>query len=424
MDDFADKCAYEAGFVQRAAKFSGSSFAKTIVFAWLKNPDASLSELTQMAAVLGVRVSNQGLDQRFTEQAATFMKEILSAMVAEVVTADPVAIPLFQRFAGVMLQDSSVIVFPNELEDVWKGNGSRTGDGLAAMKIQVRLDLSTGALVGPLLENGRSQDKNSSIQDAPMPRGALRIADLGYFSLDVLDELEGKGDFYLSRIHIQTGVYSEEGERLELLEVVQRAGMRDVDMNIQLGREHRLKARLLARRVPPEVVEERRRRLKRAAQVKGQTISKRTLALAEWTILVTDVPREKLSLEEALVLMRSRWQIELLFKLWKQCGGIDNWRSEKPWRILCETYAKLIAMVVQHWVILVGIWNYPERSLVKAAQVARSFALMIASALTSEIALIKVIKQIGDCLSSGCKMNRRKKRPNTYQLLLSFEEAA
>lgn len=50
-------------------------------------------------------------------------------------------------------------------------------------------------------------------------------------------------------------------------------------------------------------------------------------------------------------MMRVRWQIELLFKLWKNEGHIDSWRSEKPWRIPCELYAKLIAMVIQHWIL-------------------------------------------------------------------------
>ena len=70
-----------------------------------------------------------------------------------------------------------------------------------------------------------------------------------------------------------------------------------------------------------------------------------------------------LCVEEALVLARARWQIELLFKLWKQHGQIDEWRTTNPFRVLCELYAKLIAMVIQHWILLVSCWNYPDKSL-------------------------------------------------------------
>jgi hypothetical protein len=51
---------------------------------------------------------------------------------------------------------------------------------------------------------------------------------------------------------------------------------------------------------------------------------------------------------------RLRWQIERLFRLWKEHGHIDEWRSKKPWRILCEVYGKLAAMLIQQWLIHEG----------------------------------------------------------------------
>lgn len=419
--DFAEQQAREIGFVQRQSKMDGSGFSRTTVFGWLGKPEASLADLTQTAAALGLEISSQGLDQRFTAEAAAFLYEVLKAIVAEVITADPVAIPLLQRFSAVVIQDSSVVILPNSLSGVWRGNGSRTGDGAAALKIQVRLDLCNGMLSGPLLENGRSQDKASAMQTAPLPEGALRIADLGYFSLDGLRELQAEGNFFLTRIQPQTVVYDESGQRLDLIEVLTKAGEAAVDRPIQLGAHHRLPVRLLAVPVAPEVAKERRRRLRRAAKVRGQNLSERTLKLADWTILVTNVEGAKLSLVEALVLMRARWQIELLFKLWKQHGQIDESRSTKDWRILCEVYAKLAAMVIQHWLILTSLWAYPDRSLVQAAQTIRRFALMLTLAMRGTLSLALTLEEIARCLACGCRMNRRKTKPNTYQLLLGVE---
>jgi hypothetical protein len=41
--------------------------------------------------------------------------------------------------------------------------------------------------------------------------------------------------------------------------------------------------------------------------------------------------------------------IELLFKHLKQHARIDEKCSQTPYRILCEWYAKLIAMLFIHW---------------------------------------------------------------------------
>ena len=105
-------------------------------------------------------------------------------------------------------------------------------------------------------------------------------------------------------------------------------------------------------------------------------------------------------------------------------GLIDEWRSKNPYRILCELYGKLIAMVIQHWLFLAGSWAYPDRSLMKAAETVQGAAFAIAMAMTGVIDLTVVIGEIGRCLDAGCRMNRRKKHPNTYQRLLGLQEAA
>lgn len=414
----------ETGFVRRQSKLSGPLFAQTTVFGWLNDPQASLEVLSQTAAALGVDITPQGLDQRFTPEAAAFLKEVLSNAVAEVVAADPVAIPLLQRFSGVMIQDSSTVTLPTDLAEVWTGCGGSTEQGSAAIKIQVRLDMLTGSLLGPLLENGRSQDKSALTQTSPLAPGSLRLADLGYFSLDVFRDIDTQGAYYLSRLQVQTAVYDEDGEQLDVLQFLQEQGTTEVDIPVEIGAKHRLRARLLAVRVPEEVANRRRQRLNEDARRKGQTASKRSLALANWTILITNVPREKLLLKEALVLARVRWQIELLFKLWKQHGVIDEWRSDKPWRILCELYAKLIAMVIQHWLFLVDFWSHANRSLVKGAKTVSANVPLLMCAMAGLIELSSAVAYIDRCLTKGCRMNRRKTKPNTYQLLLDIPHAA
>ena len=71
--------------------------------------------------------------------------------------------------------------------------------------------------------------------------------------------------------------------------------------------------------------------------------------------MITNVPREQLSVTEAMVLLKICWHIELLFKVWKSHGQVDAWRTQKPARILCEIDAKMIGLIVQHWVLVVRI---------------------------------------------------------------------
>jgi hypothetical protein len=389
-----------------------------LVFGFLGNPQASLEELTQTAATLGVPITPQALDQRFTPAAAACLEQVLRAAITRVLAADPVAIPLLERFTAVYVQDSSTIVLPDALAAVWQGCGGTTTAGTAAaLKFQVRLELRTGKLEGPQLQDGRASDR-AALVPTTLPGGALWLADLGYWRLDTLQTLEQQGVYWLSRLQVQTAIYDPAGQQRDLLALLDAQSAETVDLAVTLGEVHRLPARLLAVRVPQAVADERRRRLRAVARKKGRMVSARRLALAAWTMLVTNVPSDRLTVREALVLGRARWQIELLFKLWKSHGRVDESRSLKPWRILCEVYAKLLAMGVQHWLFLVSCWAYPHRSLTKAAQTVQKHALHVASAFGRLPSLVRAITTVQRCLAAGCRMNRRKKHPNTYQLLL------
>src|SRR5262249_12102989 len=51
-------------------------------------------------------------------------------------------------------------------------------------------------------------------------------------------------------------------------------------------------------------------------------------------VLLTNAPASRLSALQARILLRVRGPIELIWKLWKQYGKLDCWRSEKSMRIL------------------------------------------------------------------------------------------
>jgi hypothetical protein len=86
----------------------------------------------------------------------------------------------------------------------------------------------------------------------------------------------------------------------------------------------------------------------------------------------------------------------------------------------CEFYAKLLAMLIQHWILLSGFWRFPNRSLTKAAQTVRKHAqnLAVSFASKSRERLLEALEIISHCLALGCRLNKRRAKPNTYQLLL------
>jgi hypothetical protein len=400
--------ALKRGFTQRKSKLSGAVFVQTLVLGWLNNPQASLESLTQTAAALGVKLSPQGLDYRFSRQAADCLREVLEAAVSKLICA-------------VIVQDSSVIVLPHSLKEQWQGCGGSGTQTEAALKLSVRLDLSAGTLQGPVLAHGRTHDQKLS--SPVVPQGALRLTDLAYFDLEGFSQLDSERAYFISRLKSGTKLFCEDGSELLVPDMLEKLGP-SIDVRVQLGARHRLKVRLLGVRVPDEVAAKRKRKLRERARKKMRQPSKSRIRLCEWTLLITNAPDSMVSLEDALVLSQARLQIEMLFKLWKQYGQIDEWRSKKPYRILCELYAKLVAMIIQHWILLVSCWSYPDRSLIKAAQTVSSYAVMLISAMAGLIALEVVIGHISTCIASGCSMNTRKAKPNTYQLLLNLPQEA
>jgi hypothetical protein len=412
----ATTAARVSGFVQRRSKLTGGHFVQALTFGWLANPDASLAELAQQAAVLGVPITPQGLAQRFTAPAATFLQQVLEHAAQQALPAGTAAIPLLQRFPAVLVRDSSQIVLPAELATVWRGCGGRTAASApAALKLQVELDLCAGGLDGPVLQAGRTQDRSSPHQTQVQPPGTLRIADLGFFSLQAFAQIAQQDGYWLSRLQGQIVVHDPDGTRWDLLARLQAPAAPSAEYAVRLGTREQLPARLFVVRVPQEVADQRRRRLREANR--GQAVSARRLALAAWTLVVTNVPAERLALAEALVLLRARWQIEWLFKLWKQYGHLATWRSTQSWRILCEIYAKLLGALVQQW-CLRGAWQRPDRSLVQATRTVRRYAPLLALAYAGHLAWEAVLPALDHALAHAGRLNPRRARPNTYQLLL------
>ncbi len=404
------------------AKFSASTLVQTLVLGWLAHPEATVEQLAQTAATVGVDVSPQAIDQRFTFAAADLLRAVLLGSVQQVIAGDPVAIPIRQRVAGVRVHASTTIVLPDVLANHAQGcGGQRETTTAAALTCGLQRDLLTGAYTQLDLADGRAADQRLPLHHAPLPPGAGRLADLGFLDVAVLAALAAAGASLLSKLFATITLSDGTHPPVALLAFMQARGpCAQWEGEVWAGQEQPVQARLLVQAAPQDVADRRRRRIRAEARRKGRTPSAAALALAAWTIFITNAPRELLSLEEARALANVRWQIELMVKMWKSYGLVDQWRTGTPARMLCEIDAKRLGMALQQWCFIVGCWAYPERSLVKAAQVVRDHAVALAHARGCPARLAEALTTIQQVLRRTARMNSRATHPTTCQLLLAL----
>ena len=187
----------------------------------------------------------------------------------------------------------------------------------------MRLDLKRGQLIGPYLSAGRVHELHGPLREQALPAGSLYVADRGYWSLERLREWSEQGVRFCQHPKANTVFYDRQGKRINLEMALPRTIGQVKVLHVSLGKKDPLPIRLMMVRVPGEVVEQRRERLKKEAVDKGQPVSEAQWKLAEWTLVVTNASAKQLGVKQALVLLRERWLIELLFKLWKSHGHID-----------------------------------------------------------------------------------------------------
>jgi hypothetical protein len=418
FEEEAAPLARQGGLRQRGMRFY--ELAYLLVLGWWHQPGAGPSALARFGGTLGLRLCKQEVDCHFTAATAQWLLALLRRGVQLLICAEGVSLPLLHQFTAVLVEDGSTISLPAALCSVWRGcGGGSPSSSEAALKVTVRFDLLGGQLHGPHVQAGRQHDLRSVLREERMPAGSLWLADLGYWTLQWLRFLSAQGVFFLLRYKPGIVLWSQQ-QRLDLLTLLpQQVGER-LELLVEVGASQAIKGcRLLAERVPEAVALARQERYREYARTHQKPLNPLVLELAHWTLLVTNVPASRLSFEQAFALLRARWQIELLFKLWKQHALLDEWSSSKPWRILCEVYAKLLAMLIQHWVLLLACWEDPHRSLSGAAEVVREQVPVLAHGLVRHLPLQRALRLLVGSVQGQCSIPARTTRPSTSRRLLS-----
>ncbi len=341
------------GFVQRASKVTAVLFVQVLVLGCWQERVTKLVDLVQVGRRLGVQVSIPGLNQRINGAAVRLLQAVLRAALTGGQQATVAGCAIFQRFAAVYLQDSTYVSLPAGLAGQLAGSGGNAS--AAGAKVVLNYEYRKGVIAALDVVSGRTPDQRCR-QTLPLAaRGSLHIFDLGFYALALLSQLAGEGSYFLCRHQFQTVLYSAgagaTAQRLDLLATLKQYFRQHSTETVWefaalLGAQTRIPVRIVVARLPATIVAKRRRRIRANAQRRSTTPATLTLALAEWNIFCTNVPAATWSAEQVLAAYRIRWQVELLFKLFKSQAGldcIDNWRPE---RVLCFFYARLIALVL------------------------------------------------------------------------------
>lgn len=415
LTETADALGRSSGFIQRQRKWSGASFAQTLGFGWLGKADATMEELSQSAANVGVYASRQALDQRFTPAAVAFMGQLWAAGVERMLQLEGVASAsgLLNKFEGVYVLDSTVISLPDELREVFAGC---TG---AAVKVSVCWNIQHGLLKGVQVHAGREHDQTSELHTLRLPAGSLRLADLGYLDLAHLAQMTQDGVYWISRYKVGTSLFRAHGQPFDLVAYLQSqpCSQPQVAWSGQWGANQRLSVRGVAVRLSAATRRERQAKLRDWERKHQQRASAERWFLTAWEVWLTNVLPSLLTDTQIPQVARLRWQIELLFKLWKSEGQLDQWQTHNPHRILCELYAKLLALLIQHWLLLLGACHDLQISLTQAARTIQKKAWHIASVLAEGGNLLPVLQHLQRCFHAGCRISRSASSTPSFQRL-------
>lgn len=343
------RIARESGFVVRESKkITAAGFLKMLLYDQLKYENPSLQQhIIELEATEGIRVSEEGLNKRFSERAVVFTKKILEAYLCRHLVHDNISTHLKDKYTAIRILDSTEFKLPDALADAFPGYGSKSALSCAA--IQFEYDILNKGIFSLDLGNARESDKTYADERMGNVReGELLLRDLGYYSIGSYTEIEARDAFYISRLKSQIKIYEKKDGRyvgLDLATLVKRikkSKQAFLDQTVYIGAEEKKEVRLMAWLLSED---EQSRRLANKRARKGKSGSQAAL----WGMLnvfITNIPPEDLTVRQAYELYTIRWQVELMFKVWKSILKLNVVRKMKANRLKCYLYAKLL------WILL------------------------------------------------------------------------
>ena len=270
-------------------------------------------------------LSKQALWERVGESAVDFFKATLEEQLKSKGLTDH-TIPRLPSIRRIIVEDSSKIDLPDHLAEEFPSSRNQTEHEGAGLRLQGAFELISGEVIRLELTEYYRQDTTASADILPLLQpNDLVLRDLGYLVSDTLNQIMEKGVHFLSRYRIGRPLYhcaQKGGEEINLMKYLKKHAPdcgESIDLDIVMGCPEsrsapQVKCRMVAVRLPDEVVEKRLRQVNKEDKRRGRQRSEESKQLLGWTILITSLPRKEADVELLMELYPLRWRVEIIFK--------------------------------------------------------------------------------------------------------------
>jgi hypothetical protein len=358
-----EQLAKETSFIQRNGKINGPSFFDLVVFRKRNLKEYSLNDLSgDFLDDYQIKIRKQSLQDRFNDNALFFLETALEKLLSRQLNTKSI-LPLTKKFNRILIRDSTCFQIDESMADYYPGSGG--AGSKAAIRIQFEYDLLNGRILDLSVNAFNDQDATNSLETIEIThQGDLILRDLAYMNLSVIKKLITKGAYFVARLQYNVKVFEKTDEGFQELDFVE---IRDYMIQHQLhvyekavyiGSQKEIQVRLIIHLLPDDVIAERLRKSQRNNKKKGRKqLSQQYKVRAALNLFITNAGEQQIPTANIYPLYRLRWQIELMFKIWKSLCKIDKVKKVKKERFECYIFGKLI-FIVFAWRILWSIAKF------------------------------------------------------------------
>lgn len=296
---------YVAGFIESCSK------GYTTYSSWAEG----------ISNISGKSVSKQAVFERMHEAGVLFAEKIFSIAVNAKLKAVRDS-SLFKSFNQVLLQDSTTLSLPDCLAGDFPGNVSK-GKQKAVARLQCIINIKTMQWLHISLNAFTNNDQSASGIILPLlKKGDLLIRDLGYFVLDVLEQVIKSEAFFISRLRYGVTLFDRNGKAIKWKQLCKTAsGV--IDREVLIGKRQKIPVRIVMIPLPKTVANQRIRKARKDRD-KRLNHSQDYYVWLWYNVFITNIPIEKMDGPAVADAYKIRWQIEILFKSWKSAGNLQQ----------------------------------------------------------------------------------------------------